>query len=167
MRRVSVIAGVVIAAAAAAVAAAFVFGNEGWIKGRIVRKLEASIGGKVEIASFKLHLGKREAVLGGVVIDARRENADLHIDAEEIRLRGRQGPLAGPWRRTAVRFDKGKIESGPVKRLVRFATSDPANKPVSVRTGAGATTAGIAWWIVKGDGYGGWNALGGGVAMAN
>ncbi|MGI6125184.1 MAG: hypothetical protein ACOYIG_13585, partial [Acetivibrionales bacterium] len=31
-----------------------------------------------------------------------------------------------------VRFDKEKIESGPVKRMVRFETNDPANKVVRV-----------------------------------
>ena len=31
-----------------------------------------------------------------------------------------------------VKFDKSKIESGPVKRMVRFETNDPANKQVRV-----------------------------------
>jgi len=47
------------------------------------------------------------------------------FEGDKVLLPGNGGELY-------VRFDKEKIESGPVKRMVRFETNDPANKLVRV-----------------------------------
>ncbi|MCD6393740.1 MAG: thioredoxin domain-containing protein, partial [Planctomycetes bacterium] len=47
------------------------------------------------------------------------------FEGEKVLAPGEGGELI-------VKFDKSKIESGPVKRLVRFETNDPANKVVRV-----------------------------------
>jgi hypothetical protein len=49
----------------------------------------------------------------------------LGIEGDKVLSPGHGGELF-------VRFDKEKIESGPVKRYVRFETNDPANKVVRV-----------------------------------
>ncbi len=47
------------------------------------------------------------------------------FEGEKVLAPGEGGELI-------VKFDKHKIESGPVKRMVRFETNDPANKVVRV-----------------------------------
>jgi protein-disulfide isomerase len=49
----------------------------------------------------------------------------LGIEGDKVLAPGNGGELY-------VRFDKEKIESGPVKRMVRFETNDPQNKVVRV-----------------------------------
>jgi hypothetical protein len=49
----------------------------------------------------------------------------LGIEGDKVLSPGHGGELL-------VRFDKEKIESGPVKRMVRFETNDPANSVVRV-----------------------------------
>jgi protein-disulfide isomerase len=49
----------------------------------------------------------------------------LGIEGDKVLAPGNGGELL-------VKFDREKIESGPVKRMVRFETNDPANKVVRV-----------------------------------
>ena len=49
----------------------------------------------------------------------------LGIEGDKVLSPGNGGELL-------VKFDREKIESGPVKRVVRFETNDPANKVVRV-----------------------------------
>jgi protein-disulfide isomerase len=78
--------------------------------------------------------GKIEGVIrymneGDAVLEVRNITGScdcfLGIEGDKVLAPGNGGELL-------VRFDKEKIESGPVKRMVRFETNDPANKVVRV-----------------------------------
>ena len=85
--------------------------------------------GKIEVGEEKIEGVIRYMNEGDAVLEVSKITGScdcfLGIEGDKVLSPGHGGELF-------VRFDKEKIESGPVKRYVRFETNDPANPAVRV-----------------------------------
>jgi len=99
------------------------FGAKLWIESTAIDMGKIAVD-QVKIEGVIRYMNEGDAVLevSGITGSC---DCFLGIEGDKVLSPGHGGELL-------VRFDKEKLESGPVKRMVRFETNDPANKVVRV-----------------------------------
>jgi hypothetical protein len=100
-----------------------VLGPKLWIEATAIDLGKIGVG-KEKIEGVIRYMNEGDAVLEVSKITGSCD-CFLGIEGDKVLSPGHGGELL-------VRFDKEKIESGPVKRMVRFETNDPANALVRV-----------------------------------